>query len=163
MSSDLPGAQAVIGKHHLQLDIDYWQTEWADSRALHYRMVDERDLCFYWLHPFEFINYDAIRQRDLAPKARHCKTVPVDLVFWTCRQALNPYLTRVGGTPFRSADKPWPQKNGVPLTFIGQLCFIDTKDILPKLPGDLMLVFCVPLQRTVGSKQPLQRYFWLVR
>lgn len=54
-----------------------------------------------------------------------------------------PWLTRLGGEPWREANKAWPtDERGIPLTFLGQMCFVDSRDIHPfKLPGDVLLFF----------------------
>jgi uncharacterized protein YwqG len=51
-------------------------------------------------------------------------------------------VTKVGGLPYRPADAPWPKDvTGSPLRFIAQLCFVDSRDLVPSLPGDVLLVF----------------------
>jgi hypothetical protein len=36
----------------------------------------------------------------------------------------------------------WPTgEHGEPLRFVGQLCFADSRDILPEMPADVLLVF----------------------
>lgn len=47
------------------------------------------------------------------------------------------------GIPWRPKGKRWPRgKRGIPLTFLGQICFADSKDILQcQLPGEVALIF----------------------
>ncbi len=71
-------------------------------------------------------------------------SVPADLFVWAnLRLPKRPWLTRLGGVPWRSKREPWPRDNdGVPLVFLGQICFADSSDILPcGLPGDVALIF----------------------
>lgn len=70
--------------------------------------------------------------------------IPTDVFVWAdwCPDA-KPWLTRIGGIPWREKGKPWPlDDNGIPLVFLAQICFVDSADILPcKLPGDVALIF----------------------
>jgi hypothetical protein len=51
-------------------------------------------------------------------------------------------ITKVGGVPYRPRDVDWPEDaTGNPLTFIGQLCFAESKDLFDQLPGDILLLF----------------------
>ena len=70
--------------------------------------------------------------------------VPADVFVWASRAIPErPWLTRMGGNPWRPKGKPWPcDREGIPLAFLGQICFADSEDILPcKLPGDVALIF----------------------
>jgi Domain of unknown function (DUF1963) len=52
------------------------------------------------------------------------------------------YLTKIGGKPYLSEDVAWPEhEDGMPLSFVAQFCFSDSKDLLGKLPGDVLLIF----------------------
>lgn len=77
-------------------------------------------------------------------KGRLGPSVPADVFVWA-DQTLDdkPWLTRLGGVPWREAGKRWPcDEHGVPLIFLGQICFADSRDILPcELPGDVALIF----------------------
>src|SRR5581483_4187597 len=80
----------------------------------------------------------AMRKGNLGP------SVPSDVFVWADNvEHEKGWQTRIGGNPWRPSDRPWPRdKNGVPLTFLGQICFADSQDILPcKLPGDVALIF----------------------
>ncbi len=49
---------------------------------------------------------------------------------------------KVGGLPYRDSASPWPTDNaGIPLTFQAQIVFADSRDIIPEVPGDILLVF----------------------
>lgn len=71
------------------------------------------------------------------------KTTPADWFVWSTKPAQHPFLTRFGGVPHREASEPWPRDaRGRPLLFVGQICFMDSKDIVdPAVPGDVLLVF----------------------
>lgn len=74
--------------------------------------------------------------------------VPTDVFVWGVGEPSAPYLTKIGGLPFRNRDRRWPcALDGRPLQFLAQLSFVDSRDLFPKkLPGDLLLVFTDPGQ-----------------
>lgn len=77
------------------------------------------------------------RAHDLGPG------VPTDLILWGTGEPARPYLTKIGGIPYRPTDEPWPGlDDGDPMTFVAEYCFADSGDILPIAPpGDVMLLF----------------------
>jgi hypothetical protein len=85
----------------------------------------------------EQVRERAVKLKKLGP------AVLVDLFLWAVGAPEHPYLTKIGGVPHRSKAKPWPKsKAGKPMTFVAQICFLDSKDIVSKaLPGDVMLMF----------------------
>lgn len=67
---------------------------------------------------------------------------PVDIFVWATGPPPKPHLTKTGGTPYRPASADWPcDRQGNPWNFLGQICFSDSSDIVPSLPGDVLLVF----------------------
>ncbi|WP_197528793.1 DUF1963 domain-containing protein [Aeoliella mucimassa] len=84
----------------------------------------------------ELVRKEYEKTKDLGP------AVPVDIFMWSVEPPEKPYLTKLGGTPHREAGLPWPTIEGMPLTFVGQFCFADSRDIVSdKLPNDVMLIF----------------------
>lgn len=86
----------------------------------------------------EWARREAKRKGDIGP------SVPADIFVWSSMSDNDkPWLTRIGGTPWRPKDKPWPAaKDGRPLVFLGQICFADSKDLLSfKLPGEVALIY----------------------
>jgi hypothetical protein len=68
--------------------------------------------------------------------------VPTDVFVWSRGESANRAVTKTGGLPYREAGKPWPHtSSGAPLTFVAQICFADSHDITPGLPGDILLIF----------------------
>lgn len=69
--------------------------------------------------------------------------VPVHLVLWSVLPPRRPYLTRIGGVPWRPADRPWPKnRRGDPCTFVAQFCFADSRHLVsPRIKDDVLLVF----------------------
>jgi len=57
-------------------------------------------------------------------------------------EAPDRFQTKLFGRPARPASLPWPvDREGQPYEFVCQFNFIQSKDILSSLPGDLLLVF----------------------
>jgi hypothetical protein len=52
-------------------------------------------------------------------------------------------VTKVGGLPYRPADRPWPRssKTGEELSFVCQFRVTESRDLLGETPGDILLVF----------------------
>ena len=51
-------------------------------------------------------------------------------------------ITKIGGLPYWPSDRPWPQSAAeVPMTYIAQVCFADSRDLVGDLPGDILLIF----------------------
>jgi hypothetical protein len=69
--------------------------------------------------------------------------VPVHTFLWSVLPPTKPYLTKLGGVPWRPADRAWPRDpRGKPYTFVAQFCFADSRHLVSsKLPGDVLLVF----------------------
>lgn len=89
--------------------------------------------------------------------ARHVgDTVPVDYVLFELGEPPERHHTKIGGLPYRPADKPWPvcegchdpayadvlPAAGTPMVFVGQIWFSQSRDLTPPdLPGDVLLLF----------------------
>lgn len=68
--------------------------------------------------------------------------VPVDVFIFARGEPENRALTKIGGLPYWPADRPWPRaSDGEPMTFVGQFCLADSKDITGELPGDVLVIF----------------------
>jgi|GEM_PF-6219790 len=81
--------------------------------------------------------------RILKGKVDFGKSVKVDLVVWRKRRHKYPFLTRLGGSPWREKSLPWPKtKSGQDYTFVGQYCLSEMASPLPFKPkGELILIF----------------------
>jgi uncharacterized protein DUF1963 len=67
---------------------------------------------------------------------------PTDVAVWAKGEPVHRSVTKIGGLPYRPLHAPWPEGDiGQPMRFVGQLCFVDSRDIVPALPGDVLLVF----------------------
>lgn len=122
--------------HHDTFDLDLWTRHFPLDAA-------ERPKGTWISSPSELAIIEQIRAkaaqtRDLGP------ATPADVFVWSIQHTETPApLTQLGGTPWRSAAKPWPHGNkGQPLHFIGQISFVDSRDIVPfDLPGDVVQLF----------------------
>lgn len=70
------------------------------------------------------------------------KPVPVDVFVHSLGEPRNRFATKIGGLPYRPAKALWPETSeGRPMALIAQFNFANSRDIVGKLPGDLLLVF----------------------
>jgi hypothetical protein len=69
--------------------------------------------------------------------------VATDVFAWGKGEPPTPYLTKIGGIPFRDRNKPWPrERDGRTRMFLAQLSFVDSRERFSKpLAGDVLLIF----------------------
>ena len=129
-----------IQKFHKEFDLEHWKnlfplSSFAESDYLY--PLDGR----FITGPVDLIGTLLGREMQKIPEEFN-DTVPCDIFVFGLRQPHRPFLTQIGGIPYRSADKEWPTYKGKPMVFASQICFSDSRDILPfDLPGDVLLVF----------------------
>jgi hypothetical protein len=71
-------------------------------------------------------------------------------------------VTKIGGLPYWPARKSWPcTRAGNPLTFVQQFCFVDSRHITGRLPGDLLLVFA-DAERLWDEGEPGLHFEWIL-
>jgi len=119
--------------HHLRIDIDYFKKYFAGQIKKNRGKIIKsiKDL----------IEVESIRE-ELFDKVDFGDSYPTDIIIWGKGEPRYPYLTKVGGVPYRPKSQPWPKMNGKDLVFFNQWCFIDSKDIFKiNLPGDVLLTF----------------------
>jgi len=125
--------------HHPRLDLARWCREFPldqktrqDAMYLYPNANSPRGIAIT-----EQLRAEVSKQVSLG------RSVPVDIIVWAEGEPAKPYLTRVGGIPYRSQSLAWPTAaDGTRMTFLAQFCFLDSRDILPpNLPGDVLLVF----------------------
>jgi hypothetical protein len=72
----------------------------------------------------------------------HAARSPTDQIFFIAAEPADRSVTKVAGLPYRAAGLPWPRTDdGRPMTFLAQFCFAESRDLVGKLPGDLLLIF----------------------
>lgn len=129
------GTKQLDDKQHPVLDLASWNRRFP--------LGDGADLRSCVNSPGDLARVEEARRLVLA-QADPGPSVPADVFVWTSAEDRErPWLTRIGGVPWRDAKKAWPEdEDGIPLTFLAQISFLDSADILPfKLPGDLLLIF----------------------
>jgi hypothetical protein len=112
-----------------------------------------------WLGTFPLESYDADalmsghgpadicyteQIRRLAAKQGNLgRPVPVDVFVLAYGEPERRDITKIGGLPYRPADKPWPVsvESGKEMTFIAQFRFTESKDIVGPVPDDILLCF----------------------
>lgn len=71
--------------------------------------------------------------------------IPCDVFVFAVGEPFDRRITKVGGLPYRPASRIWPcDKSGQPLVFLAQFCFADSGDLIPYLPGEVLLIFGGP-------------------
>lgn len=143
------GAKPDPARHHPVLDIDHWINEFP--------LADWRRDGIWIDSPGDLAKIEQARARaatfaDLGP------SVPADIFVWSSQYVFKEeqWRTRIGGRPWRERGKPWPTDDqGIPLHFIAQICFADSKDLIPfHLPGDIALIFDRWDRGFVGTGDP---------
>lgn len=87
----------------------------------------------YDLHVFE--------QRRKQLHVYGAGALPSDYFIWASGEPSNRAMTKLGGTPYMPASMSWPHREGTAGDFYAQLNFMDSKDLVPALPGDVLLIF----------------------
>ncbi|HEY7152968.1 MAG TPA: DUF1963 domain-containing protein [Gemmataceae bacterium] len=65
-----------------------------------------------------------------------------DVVWFVDGEPIDRCVTKIGGLPYRPARLAWPTAvDGTPLSFLAQICFAASRDLIGDLPGDVLLVF----------------------
>jgi hypothetical protein len=88
----------------------------------------------------------ALREQAVRLAARHGDlgpSVEADVFVWSDSvDRERPWLTRLGGNPWRPEHAPWPTFDGRPLLYLAQFYLLDSMDVLPfEPPGEVMLLF----------------------
>lgn len=98
--------------------------------------------------PREIAELEQLRAEAVAKSGRGLgglgPSVPTDVMVWANGEPPDRAMTKAGGLPYRPAHLPWPAgRDGEPATFIGQICFADSRDLISglSLPGDVLTLF----------------------
>ena len=91
----------------------------------------------------EQLRQEALHGTDPGPAAA------TDVFIFGLGEAPRREMTKIGGVPYRSATLEWPRTDdGQPYSFVAQLNFRESRDLVTELPGDILLVFASePLPR----------------
>ena len=128
----------------ISFDIEKWVHQFPLDDVLAKCHVDDNyyPAVHHVTSPFHIAMVQQIRAR--VARVRNMPVgAPCDVFAFGLGEPLRRDITKIGGLPFRSANRPWPiAEDGGPMTFLCQFRFAESQDIVPDLPGDLLLVFC---------------------
>lgn len=128
---------------HEQFDLELWKSRfplqklidadkfgrWKNTRADYVTAPGELAL--------ELQIRDAV-QADRGPFSK----IPTDAFVFGEGEPTKPFLTKIGGNPYLPQILDWPTTSkGEPMSFVGQLCFLDSLELVGKIPGDILLIF----------------------
>lgn len=136
MASEIYGTLIDPARQHPVLDLTFWENQFPRAEG---DCTED--------HPIDTPGKLARREqaiRRVTSDRKLGEGYYSDVFVWSHRWRKDkPWLTKIGGRPWRAAGKPWPRdKDGVPLAFLGQICFLDSKDLFDfELPGDVALIF----------------------
>lgn len=127
-----PFVRTDPGSLHPVIDLQALDREFASSEVLQQRdtrwVVSPADL---------FLLERLRRQFGMGSPAR--KTA--DVFVWAAGEPADRRLTKIGGCPYWPARKPWPKLEGKPATFLCQFNFRDSRELVPRIPGEILSVF----------------------
>jgi hypothetical protein len=125
---------------HNPVDIDHWKQLFPSSAGL----PDAE--CLSVASPCHIAQIEQLRERGFENLSREqaAQAVPIaaDVFLWAKGEPESRETTRIGGLPFWPRGRKWPEiSRARPATFVGQICFADSLDIVPSLPSYMLLIF----------------------
>jgi len=139
---------------HEQLDIAHWTSFFSLERLraeVHGQPASAQPEACIISGPYDIAVLEQLRAEAFASEPGIAR-VPTDVFVWNRGEPENRAVTKIGGLPYRDAGKPWPMApSGVPMNFVAQVCFADSKDIVPSLPGDILLIFAEGKEWSPGN------------
>ena len=89
--------------------------------------------------PFHIFSVETLRDQH---HLRGGPATPTDVFVWAIGEPERRDVTKVGGLPYWPTHQLWPERpDGEPCQFLAQINFTDSTDLVPELPGDILLVF----------------------
>ena len=89
--------------------------------------------------PFHIYSVETLRDRH---RLRVGPAIATDVFVWAIGEPERRDVTKIGGLPYWPTKQPWPERpDGGPCQFLAQINFTDSQDLVPELPGDVLLVF----------------------
>ena len=104
----------------------------------------EREKAFYapWAEPITGPYHLAVIEQYRDERAANLivpERVETDVFVFAKGEPKTRAVTKVGGLPYWPKNRDWPcGKDGDPLTFLAQVCFADSHDLVGALPGDVL-------------------------
>jgi hypothetical protein len=123
---------------HEQLDIAHWKQVFSVARM---RAEGQKPDDFNISGPRSIAVIEQLREETFATLP-DIERVPTDIFILNRGEPEQRAVTKISGLPYRAAGKPWPMTpSGTTMNFVAQFCFADSRDFVPTLPGDLLLIF----------------------
>jgi hypothetical protein len=123
---------------HEQLDIAHWKQVFSVARM---RAAGQKPDDFNITGPRSIAVIEQLREETFA-SLPGIERMPTDIFILSRGEPAQRAVTKISGLPYRAAGKPWPMTpSGTPMNFVAQFCFVDSHDLVPQLPGDLLLIF----------------------
>lgn len=118
-------------KTHLEFDLDFATQTYAKS---------DNDLSGEIItSPFDL--YSVERLRDLHNLRKGTRS-PTDIFVFGQGTPKNRGVTKISGLPYWPKARAWPNdQDGNFMQFLAQVSFVDSKDIVGDLPGDILVIF----------------------
>lgn len=89
--------------------------------------------------PIDILAIEDIRDEASLRKLPHKST---DIFLFSLGEPSRRDVTKIGGAPYRPARLPWPANaQNEPLTFLAQFRFTESRELVPNVPGDILLIF----------------------
>ena len=145
----------LISAEHPVFDMDHWkaifpyQEMFSPDRQRHFSTtppdspLDLRKPSGVIVDsPKDLVQVMEIR-RDVIARSKLKESSISDVFVWANGEPPKPYLTKIGGCPYRAKNTEWPNSEGEKFQFIFQVYFGDSLDLVKKfnLPGNIMLVY----------------------
>jgi hypothetical protein len=121
---------------HERFDLDRWKREFPLAKLSEFRFGGTIT------GPGEMAVIEQIREALIAEGADLGRRIDTDICVWNLGESPQREVTKIGGVPFWPSWEPWPEsESGEPCTFVAQFCFADSTDLLPELPGDILVIY----------------------
>lgn len=128
---------------HERLDIEHWKNFFSLPRLRQEAIAQKRrpPEAYSVTGPYDIAVLEQLQEEAFATLPG-IERVPTDIFVWYRGEPEQRAVTKIGGLPYRPAGRPWPvARSGTPMNFVAQFCFADSRDIIPALPGDILLIF----------------------
>jgi len=139
-------------KLHSELDFEAVRRVFSEARA-------DGDLEGEQItSPHDLFSVETLRD---SLELRYRDALPVDVFVFGKGEPDRRDCTKVGGAPYWPTDRRWPSRcDGLPYLFLAQFNFSDSTDILPDLPGSVLLLLTEDKEEWLWEPDRI-RFEWL--
>jgi hypothetical protein len=135
---------------HEAFDMDRWLTVFplaelrataaAQVDAVEARRLEPMPTIGVITSPYHLAVIEQVR-REVQDHLLGSDRVAADIFTYAVGESGRRDVTKTGGLPYWPVERPWPWSDDEPAVFLAQLSFVDSRDLLTELPGDILLVF----------------------